>query len=58
MASATDPVSVIATLQQLPVDPNMYIAVFGESVLNDAVAITRLVYRPFFWLHNAGDISI
>jgi NhaP-type Na+/H+ or K+/H+ antiporter len=43
LASATDPVSVIATLQQLPVDQNLYMAIFGESVLNDAVAI--IIFR-------------
>ena len=37
--SATDPVTVLAIFNDLHVDVNMYALVFGESVLNDAVAI-------------------
>ncbi|XP_033106320.1 sodium/hydrogen exchanger 7-like [Anneissia japonica] len=37
--SATDPVTVLAVFHDLHVDVDMYILVFGESVLNDAVAI-------------------
>eukprot|EP00057_Strongylocentrotus_purpuratus_P020129 XP_011674603.1 PREDICTED: sodium/hydrogen exchanger 9 [Strongylocentrotus purpuratus] len=45
LISATDPVTVIAVFQDLHVDVDMFILVFGESVLNDAVAIvlTRTV---------------
>lgn len=39
LISATDPVTVLATFQELQVEQNMYALVFGESVLNDAVAI-------------------
>lgn len=41
--SATDPVTVLAIFKQLSVDFNLYANVFGESVLNDAVAI--VLYR-------------
>jgi sodium/hydrogen exchanger 3 len=37
--SATDPVTVLAIFKELGVDPDLYANVFGESVLNDAVAI-------------------
>ncbi|KAK2886547.1 hypothetical protein Q8A73_020493 [Channa argus] len=37
--SATDPVSVISLLSELRVDLNLHALLFGESVLNDAVAI-------------------
>uniref|UniRef100_A0A667YY37 Sodium/hydrogen exchanger n=1 Tax=Myripristis murdjan TaxID=586833 RepID=A0A667YY37_9TELE len=37
--SATDPVAVLGLFSELHVDPDLYILLFGESVLNDAVAI-------------------
>lgn len=37
--SATDPVATLATYQKLRVEPLLNILVFGESVINDAVAI-------------------
>merc|ERR1712013_665360 len=39
LISATDPVTVLAIFNDLNVDVNLYALVFGESVLNDAVAI-------------------
>jgi len=39
LISATDPVTVLSTFQELQVEEDMYALVFGESVLNDAVAI-------------------
>lgn len=37
--SATDPVSVLAIFTDLQVDEDLYALVFGESMMNDAVAI-------------------
>ncbi|XP_064456672.1 sodium/hydrogen exchanger 7-like isoform X2 [Ornithodoros turicata] len=37
--SATDPVTVLAIFHDLHVDVNLYALVFGEAILNDAVAI-------------------
>ncbi|GAB4850639.1 Sodium/hydrogen exchanger 6 [Ancistrocladus abbreviatus] len=43
LISSTDPVTVLAIFQELGTDVNLYALVFGESVLNDAVAIS--LYR-------------
>jgi len=43
LVSATDPVTVLAVFQELGVNPDLFALVFGESVLNDAVAI--VLYR-------------
>eukprot|EP00824_Muranothrix_gubernata_P001575 TRINITY_DN11863_c2_g1_i1.p1 TRINITY_DN11863_c2_g1~~TRINITY_DN11863_c2_g1_i1.p1 ORF type:complete len:568 (-),score=120.96 TRINITY_DN11863_c2_g1_i1:66-1742(-) len=43
LISATDPVTILSVFQTLNVDLNLYSLVFGESVLNDAVAI--VLYR-------------
>ena len=40
ITAATDPVSVLGIFHELHVDVNLYALVFGESILNDAVAIT------------------
>ena len=38
--SATDPVATLAIFGRVNADPTLFSLVFGESVLNDAVAIT------------------
>lgn len=43
LISATDPVTVLAIFHDLHVDFDLYSLVFGESVMNDAVAI--VLYR-------------
>ena len=40
LISSTDPVATLATFGAMNVDPLLYILVFGESQINDAVAIT------------------
>ncbi|XP_030009681.1 sodium/hydrogen exchanger 6-like isoform X2 [Sphaeramia orbicularis] len=55
IVSATDPVTVLAIFNELKVDVDLYALLFGESVLNDAVAIVLsssiVAYQP------AGDNS-
>ncbi|KAK1162572.1 sodium/hydrogen exchanger 9-like [Acipenser oxyrinchus oxyrinchus] len=50
LMSATDPVTVLAIFTELHVDADLYTLLFGESVLNDAVAIVLsssiAAYRP------------
>ncbi|XP_056269854.1 sodium/hydrogen exchanger 7-like [Pseudoliparis swirei] len=48
--SATDPVTVLAIFNELHADGDLYALLFGESVLNDAVAIVLsssiMAYQP------------
>uniref|UniRef100_A0A8C6KL25 Sodium/hydrogen exchanger n=1 Tax=Nothobranchius furzeri TaxID=105023 RepID=A0A8C6KL25_NOTFU len=50
IVSATDPVTVLAIFHELQVDADMYALLFGESVLNDAVAVVLsssiVAYQP------------
>ncbi|XP_062354869.1 sodium/hydrogen exchanger 9 [Cinclus cinclus] len=50
LISATDPVTVLAIFHELNVDTDLYTLLFGESVLNDAVAIVLThsisIYSP------------
>ena len=39
LISPTDPLTIISIFNDLHVDVNLYALVFGESVLNDAVAL-------------------
>lgn len=45
LISATDPVTVLAVFKELKVDIDLYSNIFGESVLNDAVAIVLFRYN-------------
>jgi solute carrier family 9 (sodium/hydrogen exchanger), member 6/7 len=37
--SATDPVTILAIFNAYKVDPKLYTVIFGEAILNDAIAI-------------------
>lgn len=56
--SATDPVTVLAIFRELRVDPDLYANVFGESVLNDAVAIVLFRTFSIFLTREASVESI
>ncbi|PAA64644.1 hypothetical protein BOX15_Mlig019344g1 [Macrostomum lignano] len=42
LISAVDPVATLAIFQAMKVDPILYMLVFGESILNDAVSIVLM----------------
>uniref|UniRef100_A0ACD5ZUR8 Uncharacterized protein n=1 Tax=Avena sativa TaxID=4498 RepID=A0ACD5ZUR8_AVESA len=57
LVSATDPVTVLSIFQELGTDVDLYALVFGESVLNDAMAIS--LYRTMASLRtNASSQNI
>ena len=60
LISAVDPVSTLGVFGHLKVDPNLNVLVYGESVINDAVAI--VLYRTFvgFMMSSgtAGDSAL
>jgi sodium/hydrogen exchanger 8 len=58
LISVTDPVSTLSVFQKMRVDPHLFILVFGESVLNDAVGLVLFyAFRQFVVQDNgAGKV--
>lgn len=54
--SATDPVTILSIFNALKVDPKLYSVIFGESLLNDAVAI--VMFETLAHFHGAPQISV
>ena len=55
VVGATDPVTVLAIFSDLRVDPDLFAVVFGESVMNDAVAV--VLYRAMYALESGGGFT-
>lgn len=56
LISATDPVTVLAIFHDLNVEVDLYAIVFGESVMNDAVAI--VLYRTIQANYNEAFTAV
>lgn len=57
MLAATDTVSVVSIMQSKKVDPHLYSLVFGESALNDAVAIVLFHTMADFLVHHGENMD-
>jgi len=57
LISAVDPVATLSIMgnEELNVDPLLYSLVFGESVLNDAIAIS--LFKTFFGFYNPENTN-
>lgn len=52
--SATDPVTILAIFNTYKVDPKLYTIIFGESILNDAIAIVIFETAQKYKLNEAA----
>jgi solute carrier family 9 (sodium/hydrogen exchanger), member 6/7 len=56
--SATDPVTILAIFNLYKVEPKLYTVIFGESILNDAIAIVLFETAQRYKEGNAaGDLT-
>eukprot|EP00762_Andalucia_godoyi_P001713 ANDGO_07143.mRNA.1 Sodium/hydrogen exchanger 1 len=58
LISAVDPVATLAIFSALNVNPTLHYLVFGESVVNDAVAIVLYKTFEYFVDHEFSALSI
>lgn len=55
--SATDPVTILAIFNTYKVDPKLYTIIFGESILNDAIAIVIFETAQKYNKGEAGSLG-
>ena len=55
--SATDPVTILAIFNTYKVDPKLYTIIFGESILNDAIAIVLFETARKYKNQDAGTLT-
>lgn len=55
--SATDPVTILAIFNTYKVDPKLYTIIFGESILNDAIAIVLFETAQKYNDPNVGKLT-
>ncbi|KAL3476114.1 Sodium/hydrogen exchanger family-domain-containing protein [Aspergillus californicus] len=55
--SATDPVTILAIFNLYKVEPKLYTVIFGESILNDAIAIVLFETAQKYAEKDAGTLS-
>lgn len=56
--SATDPITILAIFNTYKVDPKLYTIIFGESILNDAIAIVLFETAQKYTNTAAGKLTI
>ncbi|PYI22190.1 sodium/hydrogen exchanger 3 [Aspergillus violaceofuscus CBS 115571] len=55
--SATDPVTILAIFNLYKVEPKLYTVIFGESILNDAIAIVLFETAQKYADSEAGSLT-
>jgi solute carrier family 9 (sodium/hydrogen exchanger), member 6/7 len=56
--SATDPVTILAIFNLYKVEPKLYTVIFGESILNDAIAIVLFETAQRYKAGEVGNLGI
>ncbi|KAE8553005.1 putative DNA helicase ino80 [Talaromyces marneffei ATCC 18224] len=56
--SATDPVTILAIFNLYKVEPKLYTVIFGESILNDAVAIVLFETAQKYAENDAAKLTV
>ncbi|XP_074847491.1 sodium/hydrogen exchanger 2 isoform X2 [Carettochelys insculpta] len=59
LISAVDPVAVLAVFENIHVNEQLYILVFGESLLNDAITVVLYnLFKTFCQMHTIETIDV